>query len=96
MKLTYKQLRTRKALAGILVIAVLGAWCIAHSRPVQPGSSLSITDRAAVFDEVWQLVADKYYDPNYNGVDWKAARARYRPQLDDVAAKPPSIRCSTA
>ncbi|HAJ64697.1 MAG TPA: peptidase S41 [Cyanobacteria bacterium UBA8543] len=34
-----------------------------------------------VFDEVWETVNDNFYDPNFNGVDWKAMRAKYKPQV---------------
>lgn len=35
--------------------------------------------RAATLQRVWQLVADRYYDPSFNGVDWAAARERHLP-----------------
>lgn len=35
--------------------------------------------RAAALQRVWQLVADRYYDPSFNGVDWTAARERHLP-----------------
>jgi len=35
---------------------------------------------ARVFDRVWTLVARHYWDPKLHGVDWRAARAVYRPQ----------------
>ncbi|GIL05412.1 MAG: peptidase S41 [Betaproteobacteria bacterium] len=35
--------------------------------------------RAATLQRVWQLVADRYYDPSFNGVDWTAARERHLP-----------------
>lgn len=35
---------------------------------------------ARVFDRVWTLVAKRYWDPTLHGVDWKAARATFRPQ----------------
>jgi carboxyl-terminal processing protease len=87
MKLAYKRLRTPKAFVGILISALLGAWCIANSRSAEPGTPLSTAERAAVLDEVWQLIADNYYDPHYNGVDWKAVRSRYRRQVDEVASE---------
>lgn len=34
--------------------------------------------RLAVFDDVWQTVNDRYYDPNLNGVDWLTQRAIFR------------------
>jgi carboxyl-terminal processing protease len=45
--------------------------------------------RLAIFDRVWNEVDKHYYDPRFNGVDWGAARARYRPAAaaapDDAA-----------
>lgn len=35
--------------------------------------------RAATLRRVWQLVADRYYDPSFNGVDWTAARELHLP-----------------
>ena len=32
-----------------------------------------------VFDQVWSEVQHSYYDPTLHGVDWRAARARFRP-----------------
>ena len=50
-----------------------------------PGS-LSARERVEVFEEVWKTINEKYYDPSFNGVDWKAARERYRPHVDVVAS----------
>ena len=33
-----------------------------------------------LFDAVWETVNENFYDANLNGVDWAAARERYRPQ----------------
>ena len=42
------------------------------------------------FDQVWELVRDKFYDPRLGGVDWEAMRARFRPEAD--AAQSPGAR----
>ncbi len=34
------------------------------------------------FDEVWQLVKDRFYDKATNGVDWEKAKARYAREAD--------------
>ena len=34
------------------------------------------------FDELWSLVEDVYLYPDYNGADWNAVRARYRPLVE--------------
>jgi carboxyl-terminal processing protease len=38
-----------------------------------------------VFDRVWNDVRQHYYDPALNGLDWRAARATYRPQASAAA-----------
>jgi carboxyl-terminal processing protease len=46
----------------------------------------------AAFDEVWETVRDRFYDPRLHGLDWQGMRARYRPQAasaetpEDMAA----------
>jgi len=41
-------------------------------------STTAPAGRLAVFDEVWQTVYDRYYDPSFHGVDWWAKRAQFR------------------
>lgn len=31
-------------------------------------------------DKVWEIINNKFRDPNFNGVDWEDARKRYRPK----------------
>lgn len=35
--------------------------------------------RLAVFDDLWETIEDRYYDPRFHGVDWQAKRASFRP-----------------
>jgi carboxyl-terminal processing protease len=35
--------------------------------------------RIAAFDFVWDTIDQRYVDPGFNGVDWRAIGARYRP-----------------
>lgn len=35
--------------------------------------------RLVVFDDVWETVRDRYYDASFNGLNWEAERARFRP-----------------
>jgi C-terminal processing protease CtpA/Prc len=37
--------------------------------------------RMAVFDEVWSQVDQQFFDPQFNGVDWKSVGATYRPHV---------------
>ena len=40
---------------------------------------LDAAAREHAFDFVWTTINERYHDPNFNGVDWKAVGARYRP-----------------
>jgi carboxyl-terminal processing protease len=42
--------------------------------------------RLAVFDDVWETIEDRYYDPRFNGVDWQAKRATFRPATAKAAS----------
>ena len=42
-------------------------------------SSATIEARLAVFDDVWETVRDRYYDPALRGLDWEAEREKFRP-----------------
>jgi carboxyl-terminal processing protease len=35
--------------------------------------------RLAVFDDAWETVRERYYDPTFHGLDWQAERAKFRP-----------------
>jgi carboxyl-terminal processing protease len=35
--------------------------------------------RLAVFDDVWETIRDRYYDPSFHGIDWRAQREEFRP-----------------
>jgi len=42
-------------------------------------STATLAGRLAVFDDAWETVRDRYYDPTFHGLDWQAARAKFRP-----------------
>jgi carboxyl-terminal processing protease len=83
----------RALLAAALVLAACGALperspsgtadLPAQLAPVSQTALAPVYDtpdkRAATLQHVWQLVADRYYDPAFNGVDWAAARRRHLP-----------------
>lgn len=77
-------------LAGVVVVAGGPA---AAGTPIQSSASSPSAERVRinlrVFDKVWDEVRRAYYDPGLHGVDWRDARATYRPQAlaapDDAA-----------
>lgn len=58
----------------------------------QSPSLLKESPTLAVFNEAWQTVNNNFFDPKFNGVDWKAMRERYQPlakqakSIDEVSA----------
>lgn len=48
-------------------------------------STATSEGRLAVFDDLWQTINDRYYDPAFHGVDWNAQRTVYRPQAAKAA-----------
>ncbi|HEX5273607.1 MAG TPA: S41 family peptidase, partial [Gemmataceae bacterium] len=40
-----------------------------------------------IFDQSWRALAENFYDGKFNGADWKAVRAKYRPLVKHVAMK---------
>lgn len=43
---------------------------------------LSPKDRKEIFSETWETINEKYYDPSFNGVNWRAVRDQYRPAAE--------------
>ncbi|MBA3765396.1 MAG: hypothetical protein H0W99_00125 [Acidobacteria bacterium] len=35
--------------------------------------------RLAVFDDAWETIYERYYDPSFHGIDWRARREEFRP-----------------
>jgi carboxyl-terminal processing protease len=79
----------------IWAVLVLLAW-LGAATPVWPAETgranlaqaqtdQSATPRsdpaAAVFDEVWRTVRDRFYDPTLHGLDWAGVRERYEPAV---------------
>jgi carboxyl-terminal processing protease len=57
----------------------------AQAVPATP-HSLSARDRSAIFDKVWKAINERYYDPAFNGVDWKGIRAQYEPGVSAASS----------
>src|SRR5215213_2834183 len=78
-----------RACTSALVILLL--LCIFPLLPCDafPVSSASIDSHIAltetregrliVFDDVWETIRDRYYDPSFHGIDWRREREEFRP-----------------
>ncbi len=70
---------TRRNVLGLAVAAALFRRPAKAETQSQPEALASEADLSA-FDEVWQIVRDRFYDPRLHGLDWQLMRERYRPQ----------------
>jgi carboxyl-terminal processing protease len=66
-----------RALAYIMLAIAMAAACSAQV-------TVSPVDRGKIFEQVWKLINEKYYDAGFNGVNWREVHDRYRPRLTDV------------
>jgi carboxyl-terminal processing protease len=70
---------TRRDVLALAAAATLGTWPTSAQMGSQSEALSAEADQAA-FDEVWEIVRDRFYDPRLHGLDWQTMRARYRPQ----------------
>ena len=38
-----------------------------------------VAEKLQMFDEAWQTLNDRFYDPNFHGVNWRKMQEKYRP-----------------
>ena len=70
---------TRREILALAAIGALGRWPASAETASQPDEA-SAGSYEAAFDQVWELVRDRFYDPRLNGLDWQEQRARFRPE----------------
>ena len=70
----------------LLLVGLSAGLYSADSHARDDSDRLSPKDRIRLFEQVWQLINEKYYDPSFNGTDWKMVRERYRPKLADIGS----------
>lgn len=69
----------RRALPALVLILTLAGLCAAQQAPETPKHL-----RIRTFERVWQIVNERFYDPHFNGIDWKAVHKRYAPRIAAV------------
>jgi C-terminal processing protease CtpA/Prc len=56
-----------------------------QSRPINVSAELDVDfarEKLAVFHQAWNILNDNFFDPKFNGVDWKAVEMRYEPYVE--------------
>ena len=72
---------TRREILAFAATAALGGAWPAHAETASEPQEAPAAPYQADFDQVWELVRDRFYDPHLNGLDWQEQRARYRPDV---------------
>jgi carboxyl-terminal processing protease len=63
---------------GVAILASLTILlCLWFASPLLPTQANTQTQ---VFEQVWETVNKNFFDPRFNGVDWKAIALKYKPQ----------------
>ena len=76
----------RDVLALAAGAAAFGAWPAGAQTGGEPGD-LRASLNSADFDQISELVRDRFYDPSLHGLDWEKVKARYRPQAIAAASR---------
>ena len=73
--------KTRASILIVISILLICGVQTPHSAADDPSivSTATPEGRLAVFDDVWETIQERYYDPRLNGIDWQAKRNAFRP-----------------
>src|SRR5512145_2305475 len=74
----------------VVALAVAQQTAVHVSQAARDDSSLvsttTLEGRLAVFDDVWETIQERYYDPKFRGIDWQAKRTAFRPAAARAAS----------
>jgi carboxyl-terminal processing protease len=90
MKDATNQTQPRRRFLGLTAMAAASAitsrvWC---AEPPEAGESAkALAGGISTFEEVWQTVRDRFYDPQLRGVNWSAVREHYLPDAAQATSE---------
>lgn len=77
----------RTAMALVILFFSLFQTTLPDLSPAHASGGVSTATREgrlAVFDDAWQTIQERYYDPRLHDVDWQEERERLRPQAAEA------------
>jgi carboxyl-terminal processing protease len=74
---------TRREILALAAVGGLGRRPASAETANQPDGASASSNQAA-FDQVWELVRDRFYDRRLNGLDWQEQRARFHPEAQSA------------
>jgi carboxyl-terminal processing protease len=78
---------TRREILALAAAAALARPWPARAETASQAGEAPAGSNQADFDQVWELVRDRFYDPHLNGLDWQEERARFRPQAASARSR---------
>lgn len=76
-------IKTRSFIIFQLIILFVSA--IFNQIGAQENSLRNSAEKIEIFEQVWSVINEKYYDADFHGVDWKTVGDRYRPMIENAA-----------
>jgi carboxyl-terminal processing protease len=64
-----------------------GGAAVARDEDARAESAAEREERLKVFDEVWEQVRERYFDPSLRGVDWQEVRRSLRPRAAEASGE---------
>jgi carboxyl-terminal processing protease len=79
--------RIQNSAAGLVLAAVLTtSGVVFATSSAKTAPEVIQSPGLASFDEVWQTIADTFYDPSFGGLDWNEVRAELRPRVEATSS----------
>lgn len=66
------------------VLALTFCFAVVQAPAQDEPKQLTPKERLEVFQDVWESVRDAYVDEKMRGLDWKAVREKYRPEVEKI------------
>lgn len=80
--------RSASALVALSTALLCTTPTAAAVRPTTATASPAVAESSdlqlASFEKAWQLINDRYWDPEFGGLDWEAVREELRPQAEEA------------
>lgn len=74
--------RARRAELAFATALALGASALPGVALALPSADNEV--QVASFEKAWQLINDRYWDPDFGGLDWEAVREELRPKAEEA------------